>query len=416
MTSTAGAPTFNPFLPAFRDNPYLQYHAVRERDPVHWAFFGVWLLTRYSDVVAALRDQRLSADPRNWEGYKARYLRGGDEPGPLARFHSKWLLGIDPPDHTRLRRLAAKAFTPKAIEQMRPDIEQHVARLLDRIEGAETVDAIADLAYPLPLLVIAEMLGVPTGDIERLKKWSFELNASFDPLMPMEVFRRANEVVSELTEYFRRLIAVRRSVPGLDLLSALIDASDEEDRLSEEELLATCILLFWAGHETTVNLLGNGVLTLLRHPAELGRLRRDPELVPSAVEEMLRFESPVQLTYRSALDDLEVQGRVIRKGQQVVLALGAANRDPAHFPDPDRFDIARPDNHHVAFSHGIHFCLGAALARLQAQTLFRELTQRFPRLALTAPALTWNPNILVRGLTALPVTVGPRHRFGSQTN
>jgi pimeloyl-[acyl-carrier protein] synthase len=402
MQPVSSAPAFNPFLPEFREDPYPHYHAIREQDPVHWTFLSVWLMTRYADVVTVLKDARFSADPRNWEGYARRYLRGG-EPGPLARFHSKWLLGIDPPDHTRLRGLANRAFTPQAVERMRVRIQQFVDELFDRVEPAGRMDVIADLAYPLPLLVIADLLGVPRDHCDRLKTWSYDLNPSFDPLMPLDVFERVNDVVREMTEYFSDLIRRRREQPGDDLLSGLIAARDQNDRLSEEELLATVVLLFWAGHETTVNLLGNGILSLLRHPEAIEEVRANPSLATSAVEEMLRFESPVQLTYRMALQDVEWSGRTIRRGQQVVLALGAANRDPAEFPDPDRFDVARRDSRHVAFSHGIHFCLGAALARVQAQLAVRSLVARLDGLTLAAEHLEWNPNILVRGLKALPV-------------
>jgi cytochrome P450 len=412
MNPVSNALMFNPFIPEFREDPYPHYHAIREQDPIHWTFLSVWLVTRYADVVAILRDPRFSADPRNWNGYARRYLRGDGEPGPLAKFHTKWLLGIDPPDHTRLRGLATRAFTPQAVERMRVRIQHLVDELFDRVEPTGAMDVIADLAYPLPLLVIADLLGVPREHCDRLKTWSFELNPSFDPLMPLDVFERVNQVVREMTEYFGDLIRRRREDPRDDLLSGLIAARDHDDRLSEEELLATCVLLFWAGHETTVNLLGNGILSLLRHPQALERLREDPSLVMPAVEEMLRFESPVQLTYRMALQDVEIHRRTIRQGQQVILALGAANRDPAQFPDPDRFDIERRDNHHVAFSYGIHFCLGAALARVQAHVAIRALVSRLDALTLATGVLEWNPNMLVRGLKALPVRFRSR-RIGS---
>ena len=376
---------------------------------MHWSFLGVWLLTRHADVVSVLRDPRFSADPRKWSGYSGRYLRHTNgEAGPLASLHSRWLLGIDPPDHTRLRGLTNKAFTPQVAERMRPHIHRLVARLLDKVAETGTMDVIADLAYPLPLLVIAEMLGVPEEDCEQLRIWSLELNPSFDPLMPLEVLAHADRIVLEMNDYFRRLIQARRRDPREDLLSALVAAADHGDRFSEDELLASCVLLFWAGHETTVNLIGNGVYALLQHPDEFARLRAEPSLAPSAVEEMLRFESPVQLTYRTARQDLEFGGRQILRGQQVILSLGAANRDPEQFPEPDRFDVGRRDNHHVAFSYGIHFCVGAALARVQAQIAVIALMERLGTLQLAPGTLAWHSNILVRGLKALPVTFEPR--------
>lgn len=401
-------PVFNPFLPEFHADPHRHYHAIRRHDPVHWSFLGVWLLTRHADIVTVLRDPRFSADPRRWTGYRGRYLRHTDgTPGPLASLHAKWLLGIDPPDHTRLRSLTNKAFTPQVAERMRPQIHRMVGRLLDRVAAAGTMDVIADLAYPLPLLVIAHMLGVPEDDCEQLRVWSLELNPSFDPLMPLDVLAHADRIVLEMNEYFRRQVRDRRRQPRDDLLSALVAAGDQGDHLSEDELLALCVLLFWAGHETTVNLIGNGVYTLLRHPAELARLREDASLAPSAVEEMLRFESPVQLTYRTAVQDLEYGGRQIGSGQQVILSLGAANRDPEAFPDPDRFDIGRRENHHVAFGYGIHFCVGAALARVQAQIAVTALLDRLRMPTLAPKPLEWHRNILVRGLTALPIVFEP---------
>jgi pimeloyl-[acyl-carrier protein] synthase len=296
------------------------------------------------------------------------------------------------------------------VERLRQRIQELVDTLLDRVARAGTMDVMADLAYPLPVLVIADMLRIPREDCDQLKAWSFELNASFDPMLPLGMFERLNEVVRNMNEYFSSLVTARRRQPDDDLLTALIDARDQGDRLNDKELLATCIFLFWAGHETTVNLLGNGVLTLLRHPSELERLRDTPSLVPGAVEEMLRFESPVQLAYRMALMDLDLGGRSIRRGQQVVLAIGAANRDPAQFRDPERFDIARSDVHHVAFGHGIHYCLGAALARAQGQIAIGELLRRCKGLRLSTATLEWNDNILLRGLKALPVTFEATHQ------
>src|SRR5437016_5333508 len=281
---------FNPFRPEFHADPYSFYHRLRSVEPVHQTSMGFWVLTRYDDVVMVLRDPRFGRD--GFEHLLAAVYGDDRESGRLSRS----MLFRDPPDHTRLRALVSKAFTPRVIESMRAHIREIVDRLLDRVQDSHGMDVIADLAYPLPVTVICEMLGVPAGD-----------------------------------------------------------------KLSEGELLATCILLFIAGHETTVNLIGNGTLALLRHPDQLGRLREDPALIHSAVEELLRYDSPVQRTARITNTDVEVDGRAIAKGSMVVAAIGAANRDPAHFPEPDRLDIARRDNRHVAFGFGIHFCLGAPL-------------------------------------------------------
>jgi pimeloyl-[acyl-carrier protein] synthase len=272
------------------------------------------------------------------------------------------MLFRDPPDHTRLRGLVSQAFTPRVIERMRPHIEDIVNRLLDRVQNANALDMIADLAYPLPVTVICEMLGVPTDAHSGIHQWSKDLARSLDALgMPTDedVLTRGRAAQQAMLDYFRDLIRERRQTPRDDLLSLLIAAEEQGDRLTEGELLITCILLFVAGHETTVNLIGNGVLALLNHPEEFAKLRSEPALLPAAVEELLRYDSPVQRTGRITDTDVELDGRKIPKGSLVVTAIGAANRDPAHFPDPDRLNITRRDNRHVAFGFGIHFCLGA---------------------------------------------------------
>jgi cytochrome P450 len=392
---------FDPFLPEVIANPYPAYHRLRAADPVHRSPLGFWLLSRYDDCVMVLRDQRFGRE--GFEGaLEAVYGKLAEE-DRLPRS----MLFRDPPDHTRLRSLVSRAFTPRVVEGLRPRIEQIVDTLLDRVRDSGRMEVIADLAYPLPVTVISEMLGVPEGDRDAIRQWSADVARSLDAIgLPQatDIATRGRAARRALGEYFRGLIPERRRHPRADLLSQLIAVEEQGDKLSEGELLATCVLLYIAGHETTVNLIGNGLLALLRHPAEVARLRADPGLIPSAVEELLRYDGPVQRTARITRTDLEIDGRGIAKGSMVVVLLGAANRDPAYFPDPDRLDVARADNRHIAFGFGIHFCLGAPLARLEAQIAFGTLLRRAPRLALATEKTEWRDSQVLRGLTALPVT------------
>ena len=393
---TSPAVEFNPFLPEFIADPYPLYHRLRIEDPVHRSPMGFWVLTRYDDVTMALRDPRFGRAGFD-ELLRARFGESGFDLSMLFR---------DPPDHTRLRMLVSKAFTPRVVERLRPRIQQVVDGLLDAVHPARAMDVIADLAYPLPVTVICEMLGVPGGDRARFRQWSEAIARSLDAIaMPgdPEIVERGNAARRALADYFRALIAERRQAPRADLLSELIAAEEQGDRLSEPELLATCMLLFVAGHETTVNLIGNGLLALLRHPAELRRLREDPSLVESAVEELLRYDGPAQRTGRMPSVDVEIDGRTIRKGDLLLAVIGAANRDPAHFPEPDRLDLTRGDNHHLAFGWGIHFCLGASLARAEAQLAINTVLRRMPALALATSAPEWREASALRGLRALPV-------------
>jgi hypothetical protein len=389
--------SFTPLAPEVIADPYPLYHRLRAEDPVHQSPMGFWVLTRYDDVAGMLRDPRFGR-----KGFE-RLLeaRFGE-----ARFDLSMLFR-DPPDHTRLRALVSKAFTPRVVEQMRRHIEQIVDDLLDAVEPRGAMDVLSDFAYPLPVVVICEMLGVPAADRDRFRTWTADIARILDAIiLPTgpEVIERGMAARHELVGYFRVLIAERRGRPRGDLLSELIAAEEQGDRLSEGELMATILLLFVAGHETTVNLIGNGTLALLRHPTQLRRLREDPSRLPGAVEELLRYDGPVQRTARISTVEVELGGRAIPEGSIVLGIIGAANRDPAVFPDPDRLDVARADNRHLAFGGGIHFCLGASLARLEAQIAFGTMLRRLPRLALATATLEWRPAAVLRGLTALPIT------------
>jgi pimeloyl-[acyl-carrier protein] synthase len=391
---------FDPLSPAFHADPYPFYRQLREADPVHLSGLGLWILTRYEDCVTALRDPRFGRD--GFEAILAAQYGEESETGRLPRS----MLFRDPPDHTRLRALVNRAFTPRVIEGLRGQIQGVVDRLLDRVEDHGGMDVIDDLAYPLPVTVICDMLGVPAGDHEQIKAWSSDIIRSLDAIgIPSDptIVERGRVGRRGIADYFRALLPERRRRPRADLLSSLIAVEEQGDRLTEGELLATCVLLFIAGHETTVNLIGNGLLALLRHPEQLARLRREPALIGSAVEELLRYDSPVQRTARITNAEVELGGKSIPKGAFVVTAIGAANRDPAHFSDPDRLDVARADNRHIAFGFGIHFCLGAPLARVEGQLALGTLLQRMPQLRLAAQPLEWRESSTLRGLKALPV-------------
>ena len=389
--------------PDFLADPYPVYHRLRAEDPVHRHPFGFYVLTRYDDVAAFLRDARFGKG-----GYQAliqsRFGAGPD--GPRLALS---MLFRDPPDHTRLRALVSKAFTPRVVETLRGHIQGIVDRLLERVADAPRMEVIEDLAYPLPVTVISELLGVPVGDGDTVKGWSRDVARALDAIaLPVgpDVIERGRRAMDEMTGYFRDLIGERRRRPGADLLSGLVEAEEAGDRLTERELLATCVLLYVAGHETTVNLIGNGLLALLRHPEERRRLQDDPGLLSAAIEELLRYDGPVQRTGRMAACDTEIGGVPIPAGSLVLGLLGAANRDPSRFTEPDRLDLGRAEPRHLAFGSGIHYCLGAPLARLEGQVAIGTVLRRFPALALAVERPTWRPSSTLRGLEALPVVLG----------
>ena len=369
---------------------------------------NAWILTRYSDVSAALRYDRLSAE-RITALTGLIGESGGESARQFERTFLKMMLFSDPPDHTRLRSLANKAFTPRVVEQIRSHIQGIVKGLLDGVQPdgdrePGKIDVITDLAYPLPAIVIAEMLGAEPKDRDQFKKWSDDLAAFLGNIrIVSETYESAMKSVAELIDYLRELVAQRRKEPKDDLISALVMAEDQGDSFTQEELFSMCVLLIFAGHETTTNLIGNGILALLNNPSELAKLRQNPSLIVPAIEEIIRYDGPVQTTTRTALEPLEIGGKQIAKGDRISLTLGAANRDPAQFPDPDRMDITRGENRHVGFGFGIHFCLGAALARMESQLAIGAMVERMPELRLESADLVWRDNPILRGVNSLPV-------------
>jgi pimeloyl-[acyl-carrier protein] synthase len=385
-------------------NPYPLYHRLRSHDPVHWdPFLHAWVVTRYADVVTVLH--RFSADRTPTPERLA--AMGLAKLTPVAQVMVRQMLFMDAPAHTRLRLLAAHAFTPRRVAVLRESIEEVTNSLIDAVIPKGRLDVIADLANPLPAIVTAKMLGVPTSDHKQLKAWSNDFaeilgNFQHNPEGADRVLRSTEE----LTKYFRSAIREQQRRPRPGLIHSLRTSEVDGDRLSEDEVVANCIITMVGGQETTTNLIGNGVLTLLRHPSELKRLRNDLSLIPSAVEELLRYESPSQHTARLAPDDVELGGKRIGKRQAVIAVMGAANRDPERFSDADRLDITRPDNRHLAFGWAAHFCFGAPLARIEGQVAFETLVRRLPELRLEPGPLVWRSNLGLRGLTALPVAFG----------
>lgn len=397
---------YDPKSPDVIADPYPVLRRLQTEDPVHRSeILGGWVLTRYADVRAGLADPRLSAD-RISPFMSHPSVRAKPEVKELGRFVGMWAVFTDPPRHTRLRGLLNRAFTSREVERLRPRIEELVNTLLDRVSGAGRMDVIRDFAYPLPVAVIAEMIGVPREDSERFKAWSDELAAFIGSAAATDKYARAARGMTEMRDYFRRMVAARRTQPREDIMSRLITAEERGDALSEDELVATCVMLLFAGHETTTNLIGNGVLALLHNPGELRALRDEPSLAVSAVEELLRYDGPNQAMVRIATEDFDLDGRRIRHGDRLFLMLNAANRDPGQFSDPDRVDLRREPNRHLAFGHGIHFCLGAPLARLEGQIAFPALLRRLPGLALATDSLEWIDSLIFRGVKSLPVSFG----------
>jgi cytochrome P450 len=396
--------TYNPLSPRVYNNPYPTYATLRAKDPVHWSpLMDSWVLSRYADVDAILRDhKRFSNDARNRKRTRVRQIQtvvAGGDPS---------MLFLDPPDHTRLRALVSKAFTPQAIEALKPRIYTIVAELLAQIEQPTAFDLIETIAYPLPVIVMAELLGVPPQDRAQFKMWSNRRARALEPTIKSHEVQDAIRAGNELDAYFQDVINARRKEPRHDLISSLVEAEEAGDRLTQRELLVMLRLLLVAGNETTTNLIGNGMLALLQHPEQLQLLRDTPGLMPSAVEELLRYDTPVQVDGRTVLEDVEIGGRQVRKGQSVTVLIGAANHDPEVFTSPEHLDVTRKEASNISFGRGIHHCLGAPLARLEARIAFEALLERFIDIRLGTNRPSFKDNIVLRGLKTLPLRATPR--------
>ena len=387
----------------FRTDPYPVLAELRGAEPVHHdEVLKRWVLTRHDDVDRVVNDRALSADPRKAaDGTYMSLFRGEPQDGDF----QPSILFLDPPDHTRLRGLVTKAFTPRAVERMRPRIQEIVDDLLDAVADEDGFDLMDAFAMPLPTIVIAEMLGVDTADQADFKRWSDESIQNFNPMITEEERERAEAAGMAMQEYLVRAVAQRREAPRDDLISSMIAVEESGDQLTNAEIVTMTSLLLAAGNVTTTDLIGNGVLALLQHPGELQKLRDDPSLIKSAVEEILRYDSPVVQTARITESDTEVAGCPIKKGESILTFLASANHDPEVYPEPEQFDITREGTRHHAFGGGIHYCLGAPLARLEAEIGIGSLVQRFPQLRLTGAPLEWRRLPAFRGLIRLPVLV-----------
>jgi cytochrome P450 len=402
-------PMLNPFEPGFFDNPYAQYQLVREQDPVHLSPIGSWALFRYEDVHRVLRDPHLSVEERNATPLPFEMdadIQAMMEERREGGTHT--MLNMDPPDHHRLRRLVSKVFTPRMIEELRPRVQQLVDEHLDAAPTDEEFDLIAGLAFPLPFIVISEMLGIPEGrDRLQLRAWSGAVVKTFDPIITREETLAAFDAIDNIIAYTNEAIAWKREHPSDDLLTALVAAEDEGDRLSEDELVEQVMLLYVAGHETTLNLVGNGTLALLRNRDQLELLVSDTSVDTTFVDELLRYDSPVQMSRRINLVPYEVGGKTMEPGTMLMTCLGSANRDPLKWgPTADQLDLRRADaRDHMSFGGGVHSCLGAHLARLEGQVAVSTLVRRFPHIELATDTPEWNGRIVLRGLSRLPVTL-----------
>jgi cytochrome P450 len=395
--------------PEFREDPYVFYRTLRENTPRLRTDFGLWFLTTHADASAVLRDPRNSSDEHHSNLYEQFLEQARLEGRETTVDTFRTMLFMDPPDHTRLRGLVQMAFTPRMVEQIRPRAQQLVDELLDTaLARGNEMDVIDDVAYPLPVTIICELLGVPVADQNQFADWSRSLSRAIDPspIRTMELEREIEAAALAFGTYFAALVDDRRQSLSDDLLSGLITAEAAGDRLSEEELFGTALLLLIAGHETTVNLIGNGTLALLRHRDQFDRLRDDPDVGRTAVEEVLRYDAPVQMTQRIALEPYTLgNGDVVATGEQMIVMLAAANRDPEAFAEPDRFDVGRAEaRRHLSFGGGIHHCLGAALARVEGEVALSTLVRRLPRMELAGEPER-RPNFTLRGLAHLPVSV-----------
>jgi hypothetical protein len=395
---------YKPNDPAFLADPFPLYRRLRDEDPVHWSpRLKAWVLTRYDDVKRVCLDSSMSSD-RLRPFFATLPPPEAQRVAELARYLTLWMVFRDPPEHTRLRRLAAKVFHVRSIHALRPNVERLTNSLLDALDGKKEFDFIADFAGPLPALVIIDMLGAPREELARLKHLSDEMALFIGSARDApEKYERASAATREMAGIFRELVSARRAAPQRDLLSELVAIDEGGDRLTEDELVATCILLLFAGHETTTHHLANGLLALMRFPDQLERLRSDPAIAPAAVEELLRYDGPIGAQVRIVQEPHRLHGKTLRAGERVFLLMNAANRDPRAYPDPDRLDLERNGVPHLTFGFGAHICLGFPLARLEGQVALPAVLARWRRLALVTEALEWMDSMVLRGMKAMPL-------------
>lgn len=388
--------------PEYLADPHPLYHRIRQQDPVHWdAFLSSWVITRYSDVIRVLHECSSACMPTPAKLDEM----GLPELSPIARILVKQMLFMDPPDHTRLRGLASVAFTPKRVEMLRQHIQDITDRLLDPIVAKGRMEVLADLAEPLPSIVTAELLGMPVADFRQLKAWSVEFAEILSNLqLSPESAPKVLKTVEEMSTYFQKAIRGVGSSTRPGLVDWLVNAEVDGDRLSEAEVISSVIITMVGAQETTTNLIASGLLTLFRNPDQFELLKQDPSLVPSAVEELLRYETPSQRTARVAQADFELGGKLIRKGQGIIALMAAANRDPERFENPDRLDIRRPENRHIAFGYGRHYCFGAPLGRMEGQIAFATMLRRMTNMRLDPGPVEWREHLGLRGLKALHVS------------
>jgi cytochrome P450 len=408
MPSTQPAPAKKTlFTEEFLQDPYPAYHRFLEEGRIHYLDYGtgVWAVFHYAECASILKDTRLS-NKKSGAVLLPLPLERRAEFSELSRMLGLWMLLIDPPEHSRLRKLMNKGFSPAVMESLRPQIESIVDQMLEPLRHASEAELMHEIAHPLPVRVIAEMLGVPSTMQDQLVQWSNAIATFFgNPHRTIEQSQSAQQAVLALTAYFRDVVVERRKQRGNDLISLLLEIEEDGEVLTEEELYAQCVMLLFGGHETTRNLIGNGMHALLQYPEELSKLREQPEMIRTALEELLRYVSPVQYASRIVKEELEIGGVSLRRGDIILVMLGAANRDPQQFKDPDHLNLARLNNAHLAFGAGGHFCIGNQLARLEGQVAILRMVQQFPRMRLTEQKPEWAPNFILRGLKVLPVSI-----------
>jgi cytochrome P450 len=403
----SNAPAANDmFPPEMRTDPYPIYRQLRENAPVFDTGQDLWVVTSFEHCHSLLRDPRSSKNLRNMDDYERKMEETG-RMAPMRALLEQLMSFNDPPEHTRIRGRFQRAFGPRLVQRLRDRATETAANLLDDLGGAGEIDLVADFAWQFPLVVVAEMLGVPATDRQRFHAWSRDLAPSFELAMSPEEAERAQRAADEFIEYFHQVIEARSREPENDLVSGLVNAEDDADVLSQEQLVVNLILILAAGHETVMNLIGNAMLALLRHPDQLELLRSRPELMEDAVEELLRYDCPIQLTTRIAIEDITLDGQTIPAGARIAIALASANRDSERFPDADRLDLTRGDRNHLALGGGVHYCLGNALARIEAGIAIGMLLDRYERIELATEQLEYRDTILVRGVKALPLRVTP---------